>query len=291
MVAQENVNPPSPEECRALAAVAATVAIEAGRLIVEERPRDLGVASTKSSVVDVVTVMDQRSQDLLSRRLAELRPEDGFFGEEKGGRIGTSQITWVLDPIDGTVNYLYDIPAFAVSVAAVVGDVTVPGAWRPVAGAVVNPSTGECFRAQLGGGASVQVGDGPTRELRVAAPDRCEVALVGTGFGYVSTRRAHQAAVLTHVLPSVRDIRRIGSAALDLCHVADGALDGYYEKGLNAWDMAAGWLVVTEAGGVVGDGAGGAPTSDLVIAAGEPLHGQLAELVVSAVRRVGPELG
>lgn len=140
---------PAGVDVRDLEAIAVDIATSAGRLVVDDRPRDLGVAATKSSVTDIVTVMDQRSQDHLLARLDTLRPMDAVMGEEKGGRAGTSGITWVVDPIDGTVNYLYDLPAYAVSVAAVVGDPSVPGAWQPIAGAVVNPVSGETFRAAL----------------------------------------------------------------------------------------------------------------------------------------------
>lgn len=271
-----------------LAEIALTVAGEAAHLIVDERPRDLGVAETKSSATDIVTVMDQRSQDLLLARLGELRPQDGFAGEERGGRTGESGITWVVDPIDGTVNYLYAIPAYAVSVAAVVGDPTTDGAWHPVAAAVINPVTGERFTASLGGGAWRAVGDEPPRRLQVGETALAQ-ALCGTGFGYDADRRAWQAAVLTDVLPRVRDIRRLGSAALDLCRVADGSLDVYYERGLNPWDFAAGWLVATEAGAVVTDLAGGAPRADLTIAGAPGLHAELQGVLEHSVERVGPE--
>lgn len=271
-----------------LADIALAVAVEAGVLVVDDRPRDLGVAETKSSATDVVTVMDQRSQDLLLRRLGELRPQDGFHGEERGARTGTSGITWVVDPIDGTVNYLYEIPAYSVSVAAVLGDPSVDGAWRPVAGAVVNPLTGERYTAALGGGAWRRVGDGPAQRLTVADTS-LDQALCGTGFGYDADRRAWQAAVLTHVLPRVRDIRRIGSAALDLCRVADGSLDVHYERGLNPWDMAAGWLVATEAGAVVTDLDGGHPRAGFTVAGPSAAQGSLRTLLRSAVEQVGPE--
>ena len=273
-----------------LAAIALTVAVEAGELITVERPRDLGVAETKSSRTDVVTVMDQRSQDHLLARLGQLRPDDGFAGEERGGRVGTSGITWVVDPIDGTVNYLYEIPAYAVSVAAVVGDPTVDGGWRPVAGAVVNPVTGERYRAWLGGGSWRGVGDDEPRRLQVGETP-LELTLCGTGFGYDADRRAWQAAVLTHVLPRVRDIRRLGSAALDLCRIADGSLDVYHERGLNPWDMAAGWLVATEAGAVVTDLAGGAPRERMTLAGAPGVHAEMSAVLAAAVTAVGPESG
>lgn len=271
----------------ALAVIAERVALEAGRLIVDQRPPDLEVAETKSSVTDVVTVMDQRSQDLLLARLGELRPDDGFAGEERGGRAGASGLTWVVDPIDGTVNYLYGIPAYAVSVAAVVGDPGVPGAWRPVAGAVVNPVTGERFTASLGGGARRSVGE-TVRTLGVSDPE-LGLALCGTGFGYDAERRRWQGDVLARVLPRVRDIRRLGSAALDLCRVADGSLDVYYERGLNPWDMAAGWLVATEAGALVTDLDGGHPGAAMTVAGGARAHASLRSVLAEVVTQVRPD--
>ena len=279
---------PTPDDATLadLEALAVEVAMEAGRLIVDERPPNLGVSKTKSTATDVVTVMDQRAQDLLRRRLQEARPRDGFLGEEEGGTDGRSEITWVVDPIDGTVNYLYNIPSYAVSVAAVVGDPTTPGAWRPVAGAVVNPVTGELFRARTGGGARLDGGRSP-RPLVLAEPPALGHALVGTGFGYDTVRRQWQATVLLDVLPQVRDIRRIGSAALDICAVAAGSLDGYFERGLNPWDMAAAWLVLVEAGGVF-SGLGGEPPSDrMVVAAAPTLHTALHDVVLRAADRAG----
>lgn len=280
---------PDPATLEALEELAVEVALEAGRLIVDERPANLGVSKTKSTATDVVTVMDQRAQDLLRSRLHDARPQDGFLGEEEGGTDGRSEITWVVDPIDGTVNYLYEIPSYAVSVAAVVGDPATPGAWRPVAGAVVNPVTGELFRARLGAGARLQgsrVGD---RRLGLAEPPPLSHALVGTGFGYDTLRRQWQATVLLEVLPEIRDIRRIGSAALDICAVAAGSLDGYFERGLNPWDMAAAWLVLTESGGVF-SGLDGEPPSDrMVVAAAPTLHTALHEVVLRAARHAGVE--
>ena len=277
---------PDAAELAELERVAIDAVLEAGRLIVDERPDDLGVSKTKSSATDVVTVMDQRAQDLLRSRLDAARPHDGFLGEEEGGAEARSHITWVVDPIDGTVNYLYGVPAYAVSVAAVVGDPRVPGRWRPVAGAVVNPVTGELFHARAGGGARLRRGDGTPVELTMSESPDIGHALVGTGFGYAANRRAWQAAVLLEVIPHIRDIRRIGSAALDICAVAAGTLDGYFERGLNPWDMAAAWLVLTEAGGVFTGLDGAAPASAMVVAAGPALHSGLEALVREAVATV-----
>jgi myo-inositol-1(or 4)-monophosphatase len=280
---------PDASTLEALERLAVEVALEAGRLIVDERPANLGVSKTKSTATDVVTVMDQRAQDLLRTRLHEARPQDGFLGEEEGGAASRSEITWVVDPIDGTVNYLYGIPSYAVSVAAVVGDPTTPGAWRPVAGAVVNPVTGELFGARQGFGAWLKVGAAAATRLEIADPPQLGHALVGTGFGYDTGRRHWQATLLLGVLPQIRDIRRIGSAALDICAVAAGSLDAYFERGLNPWDMAAAWLVLTEAGGVF-TGLGSEPPNDqMVVAAAPTLHTALHEVVLHAAERSGTE--
>lgn len=245
--------------------IAQDLAMAAGRLIVDERPRGLGVAATKSSETDVVTVMDQRSEAFLHEQLAALRPDDGLLGEEGASHDGTTGITWVVDPIDGTVNYLYEIPAYAVSIAACVGDVSTVGAWRTVAGAVYNPITDELFHARAGGGAFLRRGD-QVQQLAVSDETQLGHALTGTGFGYDSDKRVQQGAVVARIVGQVRDLRRIGSAALDLCFVGAGRLDVYYESGLNPWDQAAGQLIVVEAGGVVEGRGIEAPNKDLVVA-------------------------
>ncbi|KGN33232.1 inositol-phosphate phosphatase [Knoellia sinensis KCTC 19936] len=268
----------------ALEALAGDIARSAGRLVVDERPADVTVAATKSSATDVVTEMDQRAQDHLIERLREARPDDAVLGEESGGASGTSGITWVIDPIDGTVNYLYGIPAYAVSVAAVVGDPTIPGGWRPFAGAVYNPVTDELFRARAHAGAHLVVGE-DHHDLTSSRCDELGQALVATGFGYAADRRARQARLLLDLLPRIRDIRRMGSAALDLCAVAAGRIDAYYETGLNAWDLAAGWLIAEESGAKVGglDGAG-VPGTALTWACADGLASAFGELVESGTK-------
>ena len=267
-----------------LRGIAVEVAGQAGRLIVDDRPAELLVA-TKSTATDVVTDMDQRAQDLIVDALSRRRPDDGFLGEEEGGsRRGLTGITWVVDPIDGTVNYLYGIPSYAVSIAAVVGDPRVAGGWAPVAGAVVNPVSGESYSAALGRGATRLDPSGTATLLRASEVDALDQALVATGFGYAAARRAWQAAVLADLLPDIRDIRRMGSAALDLCRVAEGSVDAYYERGLHPWDLAAGWLVVTEAGGVVGGlPDGSAPDEMLVVATGNALRAPFVERLERAM--------
>lgn len=255
-----------------LRAIALEIAREAGRIIVEERPDRMEVA-TKSTDTDVVTEMDQRAQDVIVAALRERRPQDGFVGEEEGEHhLGASGITWVVDPIDGTVNYLYGIAAYSVSIAAVVGDPRVAGQWHPLAGAVVNPVSGEAYSAALGAGATREDRSGRATRLEATAQTDLGQALVATGFGYAAERRTWQAAVLADLIADIRDIRRMGGAALDLCRVAEGTIDAYYERGLNPWDLAAGWLIATEAGATVSGGRDAYPTSDLLVAAGNALH-------------------
>jgi len=206
-------------------------------------PPDAAAATrTKSTPTDPVTIVDTETERLLRERLAELRPDDPIVGEEEGGSAVGHQgkPTWVLDPIDGTVNFLYGIEAYAVSVG-----VQVDG--RSVAGAVANVPTGEIFSAALGAGSHV-ARDGASTRLRCNPVEDLSMALVGTGFAYSPQRRVQQAEVLARLIPVVRDVRRVGSCALDLCMVAAGRLDAYYELGVNVWDWSAGALIAAEAG-------------------------------------------
>ncbi|MCM6761563.1 inositol monophosphatase [Rathayibacter sp. ZW T2_19] len=256
-----------------LLAIARSIAVEAAHLARQRREDGVEIAASKSSPEDVVTAADREVEQLIRRRLAEARPDDGFLGEESGGGGGTSGLTWVVDPIDGTVNYLYGIPSYAVSIAVVEGEPD-PRTWRALAGAVVNGATGEVFTAALGEGAHR---DGAP--LRATPPASLSLALVGTGFGYDSARRMRQGAVVQELLGEVRDIRRIGSAALDLCAVASGQLNAYYERGLNPWDQAAGVLIAQEAGVRVAGFDGRPASSDLLIAAPVPLFDELEQLL------------
>jgi myo-inositol-1(or 4)-monophosphatase len=277
--APPKAGPPGPGLLAELLAVAEDVARAAGAMIRDQRPADLGVAATKSSPTDVVTVMDRRSEDLLQEALRAARPGDGLLGEEGASRPSSTGITWVVDPIDGTVNYLYDLPAYCVSVAAVLGDPSVPGASQALVGVVYHPSLDQCYTATTGGGAfrdGQRLGVRDVRDLRQA--------LVATGFSYEVDLRAEQAAVTATILPLVRDIRRLGSAALDLCQVAAGQVDGYYEQGLKPWDLAAGELIATEAGAVVTGRGGGPASQDLVVAAAPFLHAELLDLLPPDVR-------
>ncbi len=216
--------------------LALEVAREAAALVRDRRVGGVRIADTKSSSVDVVTEADRASEDLIRRRLLDARPDDSVLGEEGDDHVGSSGVRWVVDPIDGTVNYLYDLPEYAVSVAAeVAGEV--------VAGAVLNAATGVEYAAARGQGATR---DGVPLRVRPSPP--VAQRLILTGFGYRTDVRAGQAERVARMLPLVRDIRRLGSCALDLCHVAEGSADGYVEEGPNAWDWSAGSLVATEAG-------------------------------------------
>ena len=257
--------------------IATDTATTAGELALRRRIEGVQVADHKSSPVDVVTMADRETENLIRSLLAEARPNDGFLGEEGGAEAGTSGLTWVVDPIDGTVNYLYGIPHWAVSIAVVEGDPD-PATWRALAGCVVNPSTGEIYTATDAGGAF-----SGNQQLRVAEPDSLEQALVGTGFSYDSDDRARQGAVVAGLLPLVRDIRRIGAASLDLCGVATGRLNCYFERGLKPWDHAAAGLVAREAGAAV-VGLRGAPANASFLLAAPP---ELASTLEEALLRLG----
>jgi myo-inositol-1(or 4)-monophosphatase len=249
-----------------LMALAERAARAAGELVQQATGRRVQVEDTKSSPTDVVTAADRDAEALLRDLLAQERPSDAILGEEGGSTGGDTGLTWVVDPIDGTVNFLYGIPLYAVSVAVVEGDPTTPGAWTPVAGCVFNAPTGEAWTAGRGLGAfvdGVPLGPRPVPAL--------EAALVGTGFGYRAERRRSQARVAADLLPRVRDLRRLGVSSIDLCYVASGRLDAYYERGLHVWDFAAALLVATESGVVVRGPADGPPSGELLFAARPPL--------------------
>jgi myo-inositol-1(or 4)-monophosphatase len=252
-----------------LLALAVDTAQEAGELVRERRDAvsRMAVSATKSTPTDVVTESDTAAEELIRRRLLTARPGDAVLGEEGGSSAGQSGVRWVVDPIDGTVNYLYGIPQYAVSIAAQRDGDT-------VAGVVHNPVSGETWTATRGGGAALN--GSPVHE---SGCDRLDLALVATGFGYDAGRRERQAEILRRILPSVRDVRRAGAASLDLCAVASGRVDAYYERGLGPWDLAAGGLVAEEAGAVVAGLRGTPPGPDLVIAAGPALFDALHALL------------
>ncbi|MBW0012088.1 inositol monophosphatase family protein [Mycobacterium sp.] len=274
-----------PEDLPArLRSVAEALAAEAAELVRRRRPEVFGARAgspngpprgavrSKTTPTDPVTVVDTETERLLRDRLAQLRPGDPILGEEGGGpadagATAADAVTWVLDPIDGTVNFVYGIPAYAVSVGAQLNGVS-------VAGAVADVVAGRVYSAAAGLGAHVVDEHGLT-PLRCADVDDLSMALLGTGFGYSPRRRATQAALLAQLLPVVRDVRRIGSAALDLCMVAAGRLDAYYEHGLQLWDCAAGALIAAEAGARVYL---------------PPRYGSEAGLVVAAAPGIADEL-
>jgi myo-inositol-1(or 4)-monophosphatase len=242
---------------RSLRGVAEQLAAEASAFIARRRTEVFGTMSApaegdagsavraKSTPTDPVTVVDTETERLLRERLAELRPGEHVLGEEEGGAAGIRDgaLTWVLDPIDGTVNFVYGIEAYAVSIAVQVDGVS-------VAAAVGHVSAGAVYSAARGHGAVVHR-DGVTTPLRCNPVSELTMALLGTGFAYDRHRRAEQGEVLSRLLGQVRDVRRIGSCALDLCMVAAGQLDVYYEDGVNVWDYAGGALVAAEAGAVM----------------------------------------
>lgn len=264
---------PTPDELRRIAVLIAT---EAADLALRRRREGVEVAATKSTSVDVVTHTDREVEGFLRDRLAELRPGDGFHGEEGDPDESTTGLTWVVDPIDGTVNFLYGLPQWAVSVAVVEGGAD-PLRWRALAGAVVDPSKGEAFSASRAGGA--WLGD---QRLTVAGPPSLDQALFATGFSYAAARRVEQAEALVRIIGRVRDLRRLGAASLDLCAVAAGRVDVYAERGLHPWDHAAGVLVAREAGAVVVGSGGAEPSSDLVLAAAPTVADEARALVAES---------
>ena len=221
--------------------LAVAAAVPAGALLLERFRGPATGLSAKTSRTDLVSDADRAAEELITRTLLDARPGDALVAEEGAAADGGSGIRWLVDPLDGTINFLWGVPHWCVSVAAYDAD-------GGLAGVVHDPNRGETFTAVRGGGARL---DGAPVAVRPPTP--LSEALVATGFEYTAAARARQAALLATVLPAVRDVRRFGAAALDLCWVAAGRFDGYYETGLKAWDRAAGELIVREAGGVVED--------------------------------------
>jgi myo-inositol-1(or 4)-monophosphatase len=258
---------PEPAE---LVALARRLAVEAGTLAREGRDQGLHDVSTKTSATDMVTEYDRQSEALIVAGLLAARPDDAIAGEEGANRPGTSGVQWLIDPIDGTTNFLYGLPGYAVSIAALDGD-------GLLAGVVHVPALGETFHAGRGGGAFLD-----DRPIRCSAGTVLATALVATGFSYNPALRVRQTSALTEVIGRIRDIRRFGAAAVDLCHVACGRVDAYYERGLGPWDLAAGELIAREAGAIVTDFHGAAPEPGSVVAAAPGVHGALLALLADA---------
>lgn len=228
--------------------------------VVDDRPAALPFSS-KSTPTDVVTEMDQRAEQMLVDGLTADRPDDSVYGEEGAQQEAQGRVRWIIDPIDGTVNYLYGLPIWAISVG-----IEIDG--QVVAGVVSLPGLGEEYYGIVGHGSWVESGHG-RESLQVSSEQRLRHSLVATGFGYSAELRSVQAEILTGLITEVRDIRRAGSAAVDLCWLAAGRLDGYFERGLHAWDLAAAGLIVLEAGGRVGS-IDGLPASHELVVAGNP---------------------
>lgn len=241
--------------------LAVRVARAAGAELLSRYGRIEGLDS-KSSATDPVSDADRASEALIVEMLLAERPDDGMIGEEGASRASASGLTWVIDPLDGTVNYLYELDNFSVSIAVEDSD-------GGLVGAVYEPVANRMYTAVRGGGAFL---DG--RPLHVREPVGLNKALLATGFGYTAERRAAQVEIIARLLPHIRDIRRIGSAALDLCWVAAGHLDAFWEEGVQHWDVAAGGLIAVEAGALMTTSSlTGAPTGWLV--AGPSLHAAL----------------
>jgi myo-inositol-1(or 4)-monophosphatase len=239
--------------------LATGLAVEAGTMVRRGRAADgIAAADTKSSSTDVVTEFDRASEALIVAGIRAARPDDGIVGEEGTSSPGTSGIHWLIDPIDGTTNFLYGLPGYAVSIAV---RASVDDPADTLAGVVYVPATDELFTATRGGGAFVN-----GAPIHCSATTDLSLALVGTGFSYQPERRGVQARRVAEMLPRVRDIRRLGAAAPDLCYVAAGRLDVYFEQFLGPWDLAAGELIAREAGCTVGAIEGGPvrPASVLV---------------------------
>ncbi len=251
------------DEYVALMNVAARIARSAGDLVFVGRRNGAGNVQTKSSATDMVTQWDTASEHLILKHLGQLRPHDSIVGEEGTQIKGSSPFTWFVDPIDGTTNFLYNLSGYAVSIAACLGT-------DPVASAVFLPATRELFVAAKGHGA--WLGSTP---LHVSNCESLGTALVATGFSYSSTRRETQGQRVARLLPHVRDIRRCGAAAADLCFVACGRIDAYFEEGLQPWDLAAGQLIASEAGAVVSNFSGGSIVPSEVLVTTPRIHSSL----------------
>ena len=251
--------------------LATDIALEAGEFVASRAHLVRESVETKSSSTDMVTEVDRASEALIVERIRVSRPSDGILGEEGASRDGTSGVRWVVDPLDGTTNFLYGFPAYAISIGVEVdGEV--------VAGVVHDAARGETFTARRGGGA---FRDG--HRIHVSPQAQLPLALVGSGFGYDAAHRVRQARVLAAILGQVRDLRREGSAALDLCSVACGRLDAYFEGPLNPWDVCAGMLIVREAGGIASVRPIETGHSPGIMAAGPALFVAFEQLIDAAV--------
>jgi myo-inositol-1(or 4)-monophosphatase len=258
----------SPPATAALLELAESAARRAGELLLDRFSRPASGVGSKTTPTDLVSDADRASEALLLEVVAKHRPHDGVLAEESGDVESISGLRWVIDPLDGTVNFLYGIPIWSVSIA-------VEDSEGGLVGVVHDPNRDETFTAERGGGARLN-----GTPIQVNHGAEASTALVGTGFSYDPSARAAQADVLRRVLPWVRDIRRPGSAAIDLAYVACGRLDGFFESVMEPYDKAAGILLITEAGGVVSDLPSPLRGSSGVLAGAPKLHDQLKRLVL-----------
>lgn len=247
--------------------IAADLARAAGDMALAGRRRGLTDVSTKSSSTDMVTEFDRASEAMIVEGLRTARPDDAIVGEEGASRPGSSGVEWFIDPIDGTSNFCFDLPTWAVSIGARDSD-------GPLAGAVYAPALGEMFTAHRGGGATLN-GEPIGCRTNTDLAD----ALVVTGFSYSPSERVRQSRRIPLMIDQIRDVRRFGAAAIDLCFVASGRADAYFEENLHWWDLVAGQLIVSEAGGVVTDFAGGDVHPSNVLAAGRGVHAAMVDLL------------
>lgn len=261
---------------RELLGLATDLALQAGRLACDGRAeRGIAATSTKSSATDMVTEFDKANETLIVGGILGVRPDDAIIGEEGTDSPGTSGVDWLIDPIDGTTNFLYGLPGWAVSIAARTAEGT-------QVGVVYVPTTDELFTATASGGAFLN-----GRPIRCSATDDLSLALVATGFSYQADRRARQAQRVAALLPRVRDLRRFGAAAADLCNLAAGRVDVYFEQWLGPWDLAAGELVAREAGCITGGIDGGDVRPDSVLAANPALFGPMQQLIAGIDDQLG----
>lgn len=255
---------------RELLDCAVELAQQAGELALSGRKRGLGAVSTKSTATDMVTEFDHASERLIRDGLRSARPDDGIVGEEGARDDSRSGLVWYVDPIDGTTNFFFDLPMWAVSIGAVDSE-------GPRVGVVHIPALGETFTAIRGEGAWLN-----GSEVRVRDNGVLSDALVCTGFSYSADARVRQSRRIPLIIDKIRDLRRFGAAAVDLCFVACGRLDGYFEENLHQWDLAAGQLIATEAGALISDFSGKPVRPAEVLCATPVIHPQLVKLLALA---------
>ena len=263
--------------------IAVNAALRAAELIRFRRGAGVDVAYSKSTATDIVTAVDREAEQLIRSLMASARPDDGFIGEEFEASPSRSGISWVVDPIDGTVNFLYGLAPYAVSIAAIEGDPA--GHWQPLAGAVVNVTDQRVYSAAAGSGAYC---DG--RRLIVGKTSDLAISLLATGFSYAAPDRAKQIKVIGRLIEDVRDIRRIGCASLEICAVAAGAIDAYYDRGLKPWDYSAATLIAREAGAIVRGWNSDQPNEALTVAGNAHLVEALQPKIQEWMEEEGLEL-